>query len=248
MGTDRPTRPSRRRPSRRALRGGRGGVVAAPSANWDLGLFAVLLGFSIFSDLTATRVDEDLLISGSFLALVLSMVFLGGTPATLIGSDRDRRGLAALARSDPLLHPQPPQLLALPAGRRRRLPRGRQRQPASPTPTSASTSLVFGIFLLALAINFLMLAVYARYVSGTADPRPGADRADPAAAVGAHGRADGGRGRLPLRTRSGSPGSRSSASSSSPSSTCSAPCSSPSSGPRSWRSAPTSWPASRSGC
>ena len=61
------------------------GAVAAPSANWDMGLFALLLSFSVLSDLTATRVDKDLSISGSFLALVLSMVFLGGTPAMLIG-------------------------------------------------------------------------------------------------------------------------------------------------------------------
>jgi len=60
-------------------------VAAAPSANWDVGLFAILLGFSIFSDLTATSVGKKIKISGSFLALVLSMVFLGGAPAVVIG-------------------------------------------------------------------------------------------------------------------------------------------------------------------
>lgn len=61
------------------------GVWQAPQANWDLGLLAVLLAFSVFSDLTAVRAESKLLISGSFLALVVAMVFLGGTPAALIG-------------------------------------------------------------------------------------------------------------------------------------------------------------------
>jgi putative nucleotidyltransferase with HDIG domain len=57
----------------------------APECNWDLGLLAVLLAFSVFSDLTAVRAESKLLISGSFLALVVGMVFLGGSPAALIG-------------------------------------------------------------------------------------------------------------------------------------------------------------------
>jgi putative nucleotidyltransferase with HDIG domain len=60
-------------------------IWRAPLANWDLGLLAVLLAFSIFSDLTAVRAESKLLISGSFLALVIAMVFLGGAPAALIG-------------------------------------------------------------------------------------------------------------------------------------------------------------------
>lgn len=60
-------------------------VVRAPECNWDLGLLAVLLVFSVFSDLTAVRAESKLLISGSFLALVVAMVFLGGAPAALIG-------------------------------------------------------------------------------------------------------------------------------------------------------------------
>jgi putative nucleotidyltransferase with HDIG domain len=66
------------------------GVVAvavwwAPECDWDPGLLAVLLAFSVFSDLTAVRAESKLLISGSFLALVVTMVFLGGSPAALIG-------------------------------------------------------------------------------------------------------------------------------------------------------------------
>lgn len=60
-------------------------ILWAPSADWDLPLFCILLGFSVFSDLTAISTTSKVKISGSFLALVLAMVFLGGAPAALIG-------------------------------------------------------------------------------------------------------------------------------------------------------------------
>jgi len=60
-------------------------IWSAPSANWNLPLFCILLGFSVFSDLTAISTTSKVKISGSFLALVLAMVFLGGTPAAVIG-------------------------------------------------------------------------------------------------------------------------------------------------------------------
>ena len=61
------------------------GILLAPQGDWNLGFFAVLLAFSVFSDLTAVRAQSKLLISGSFMALVVAMVFLGGTAAALIG-------------------------------------------------------------------------------------------------------------------------------------------------------------------
>jgi putative nucleotidyltransferase with HDIG domain len=61
------------------------GVWRAGECDWDLGLILVLLAFSIFSDLTAVRAESKLLISGNFLALVVAMVLLGGTPAAIIG-------------------------------------------------------------------------------------------------------------------------------------------------------------------
>jgi putative nucleotidyltransferase with HDIG domain len=60
------------------------GVWRAPLGNWDLPLLTMLLVFAALSDLTAVKV-EHLKLSGSFLALVLAMVFLGGTPAAIIG-------------------------------------------------------------------------------------------------------------------------------------------------------------------
>jgi putative nucleotidyltransferase with HDIG domain len=60
-------------------------ILTAGTANWDLRLFGILLAFSIFSDLTAISTSSKLKLSGSFLPMVLAMVFLGGTPAALIG-------------------------------------------------------------------------------------------------------------------------------------------------------------------
>jgi len=142
------------------------GAVAAPSANWDMGLFALLLSFAVVSDLTATRVDKDLLISGSFLALVLSMVFLGGTPAMLIGF------LATVAAWLRWKEPIPLfvqnllnfSLFPLIGG----IVFHAVIRATGITDADVSYySLVFGIFLVALAINFLTAAIYARYVSGT---------------------------------------------------------------------------------
>jgi putative nucleotidyltransferase with HDIG domain len=60
------------------------GILVAPHADWNLPLLAVLLAFSFFSDLTAVDTSK-VKISGSFMALVLAMVFLGGTPAAIVG-------------------------------------------------------------------------------------------------------------------------------------------------------------------
>ena len=45
-------------------------LAGAGSANWDLALFAVLLAFSVFSDLTAVATESKVKVSGSFLAMV----------------------------------------------------------------------------------------------------------------------------------------------------------------------------------
>ncbi|MGN6815317.1 MAG: HD-GYP domain-containing protein [Solirubrobacterales bacterium] len=60
-------------------------LAEAPRSNWDLALFGVLLAFSVFSDITAVATESKVKVSGSFLALVIAMVFLGGAPAALIG-------------------------------------------------------------------------------------------------------------------------------------------------------------------
>jgi len=61
------------------------GVASAHTAHWKLGLLASLLALSVASDFLAVTVRGRIRISGSFLALVLAMVFLGGAPAAAIG-------------------------------------------------------------------------------------------------------------------------------------------------------------------
>jgi putative nucleotidyltransferase with HDIG domain len=58
----------------------------APQGNWDWPLIGVLLAFGLVSEFTAVRVQSGLKMSGSYLALVLAMTFLYGTPAALIGA------------------------------------------------------------------------------------------------------------------------------------------------------------------
>jgi len=62
------------------------GVLAAGRAHWDLPLLAMLAACAVLSDLTAFHSHSSRLkVSGSFLALVLAMVLLGGSPAALLG-------------------------------------------------------------------------------------------------------------------------------------------------------------------
>ena len=61
-------------------------VATAGSVDWKPELIVALLAFSIVSDLTAVdSPSPGIKLSGSFLSLVLAMVFLGGTAAGLIG-------------------------------------------------------------------------------------------------------------------------------------------------------------------
>jgi putative nucleotidyltransferase with HDIG domain len=60
-------------------------VWQASSANWDLALFGTLLAFAIFSEIMSVETESDLKISGTYLAMVPAMVFLGGTPGAVIG-------------------------------------------------------------------------------------------------------------------------------------------------------------------
>jgi putative nucleotidyltransferase with HDIG domain len=138
-------------------------VWRAPLANWDLALFGILLGFSIFSDVMSIETESRLKISGNFLALVLAMVLLGGTPAALIGIVsilagwlRFREGLHDLLVNSLTYITFP---LVVGIGFREAVD-ATQISTAEP----AFYVLVFGAFLAALAINFTMIAVDACYL------------------------------------------------------------------------------------
>jgi putative nucleotidyltransferase with HDIG domain len=139
-------------------------LLASGSADWNIPLALALAGCAVISDLTAANTaSAKLKVSGSFLALVLAMVLLGGPPAAFIGvltivvgwlRWREERhyllqnlvayawfplvgGLAFFAARD-----------ALGVGR---------------TDLGFYT-LVFATFVLALALNFLLTAGYQCYL------------------------------------------------------------------------------------
>jgi putative nucleotidyltransferase with HDIG domain len=139
------------------------GVWWAPRCDWNLSLFAVLLVFSVFSDLTAVSTESKVKVSGSFLALVVAMVFLGGTPAALIGVATILTGWlrwhdeAHYLLNNVLTYAVFP--LAGGIGFKLAI------EAAGLAQTDAYFYLlVFGLFQLSLAINFVLVAGYRAYV------------------------------------------------------------------------------------
>jgi putative nucleotidyltransferase with HDIG domain len=139
------------------------GVWQGPNADWDLALFGILLGFSAFSDVMSIETEARLKISGNFLALVLAIVFLGGTPAALIGLIsimigwlRWREGWQDLMVNS-LTYVSFPLVVGTAF-----------HAVLDATGITASEPafyvLVFGVFLAALAMNFSMIAAYTCYL------------------------------------------------------------------------------------
>jgi putative nucleotidyltransferase with HDIG domain len=142
-------------------------VLTSPDANWNLPMLAMLLGFAIASDLMAASIrSSKLKVSGSFLAIVVAMVLLGGAPAAVVGvltivagwikwRERPHYFLANLASyaSFPLA-----------CGLLFDLIRDHYALDSGDT---AFPALVFGTFVVALAVNFMMAALYTRHMDGT---------------------------------------------------------------------------------
>jgi putative nucleotidyltransferase with HDIG domain len=138
-------------------------IWRAPAANWDLALFGILLGFSTFSDITSIETESRLKISGNFLALVLAMVFLGGTPAALIGVISLLAGWLRFRESwnDLLVNLLTYMTFPLVVGIA-------FHEVLNETGITGEEPafyvLVFGAFLAALALNFSMIAAYTCYL------------------------------------------------------------------------------------
>lgn len=138
-------------------------IWRAPAAHWDLALFGILLGFSTFSDITSIETESKLKISGNFLALVLAMVFLGGTPAALIGVISLLAGWLRFRESwnDLLVNLLTYMTFPLVVGIA-------FHEVLNETGITGDDPafyvLVFGAFLAALALNFSMIAAYTCYL------------------------------------------------------------------------------------
>ena len=140
-----------------------GAFWRSSTADWDLALFCILLGFSVFSDLTAISTTSKVKISGSFLALVLAMVFLGGAPAALIGVLTILAGWFRWRDEGHYLLNNVLTYATFP------LVSGiifhEVVESAHLADDEASFYvLIFAVFLLALAINFTMIASYSCYL------------------------------------------------------------------------------------
>jgi putative nucleotidyltransferase with HDIG domain len=139
-------------------------IWRAPESDWDLPLFGVLLVFATFSYLTAVGTESKLRVSGAFLAIVLAMVFLGGTPAALIGVTAHVVGWVFRWRDEPhyllvnvLTYAAFPLIGGIVF---HEFVVGNGVAPSD----WAFYLCVFGLFQLALAINFVMIACYGCYV------------------------------------------------------------------------------------
>ncbi len=140
------------------------GIWRAPYSNWDLPLLAFLLGLAVVGDLTAIETAAHRIkVSAGFLAIVMGIVFLGGTAAALIG-------VASIVCTYPRWRYSVHDLLFnLAAYAWFPLACGIGFH-AAVTGTGAGYSdglfylLVFCVFVVALAIDFTLVAAYSCYL------------------------------------------------------------------------------------
>jgi putative nucleotidyltransferase with HDIG domain len=139
-------------------------VLRLPWANWDVGLLATLLALSIVSDLF--RIDSPvhtLAVSASFLTIVTAAVFLGAVPAAVIGMltiiatwIKERYVLTTL-----LINLATYAWFPLVAGILFHEVSG---SAGIAEGSGAFYLLIFGVFVVALAIDFTVIAGYFCYV------------------------------------------------------------------------------------
>jgi putative nucleotidyltransferase with HDIG domain len=136
-------------------------------SDWDIPLFGVLLAGSITGDLTALDTSASRIkISSSFLTIVTAMVFLGETPAALIAVATILAGWLRFrySRTGLLMNVVTYAWFPLLAG---------SAFHATVKATGAGQMdglfylLVLGVFVLALVLDFVLIAAYLSYAEGT---------------------------------------------------------------------------------
>jgi putative nucleotidyltransferase with HDIG domain len=138
-------------------------VAANDTSNWDLPLFFVLLALSVVSDLTALDTPTSRLkISSSFLAIVTAIVFLGPTPAAVIGVATIAAGWVRFRYPRTILLINVVTFAAFPllAG----IPFDAILRTADTGHSAGFYALIFGLFVVALMVNFVLIAGYFSYV------------------------------------------------------------------------------------
>src|SRR3954470_12556634 len=142
-------------------------IFSSADANWDLPTLALLLGFAMVSDLMAASIRAaQMKVSGSFLAIVVAMVLLGGTPAALIGAATILAGWPKWRERAHYLVANLAIFTAFPLVGGVVFDAIRDRYALAPGDT-AFPFLVAGTFMLAMLMNFTMVALYARHIDGS---------------------------------------------------------------------------------
>jgi putative nucleotidyltransferase with HDIG domain len=138
-------------------------VMALAWANWDLTLFATLLAIAVASDLFGVRLPaRQIVVSASFMPIVTAAVFLGGPPASAIAvlsivlSWMKERYRTSILLMNVTTYAWFPLIAGI-------VFRAITQAGSIETGSVVFYLLVFGVFLLALAINFTLVAGYFSY-------------------------------------------------------------------------------------
>jgi putative nucleotidyltransferase with HDIG domain len=136
-------------------------------SNWDLALFAILLATSVIGDLTAVDTPTSRVkISSSFLTIVTATVFLGETPAALIGVVTIAAGWLRFRYAPTILLINVVTYAWFPLLSGIAFAASLQGAGIGQL-DSLFYLFVFGLFVVALAIDFILIAGYFSYVEGT---------------------------------------------------------------------------------
>jgi putative nucleotidyltransferase with HDIG domain len=142
-------------------------VITSPDANWDLLTLALLLGFAIASDLMAASIrSAKLKVSGSFLAIVVAMVLLGGAPAAGVGAVTIIAGWLKWRERPHYLLANLATFTVFPLVGGLFFDAVRDHYSLQPGDTGFPF-LVCATFVLAMVMNFMMAAAYTRHMDGS---------------------------------------------------------------------------------
>jgi putative nucleotidyltransferase with HDIG domain len=142
-------------------------VLTSADANWDLPTLALLLGFAIASDLMAASIrSAKLKVSGSFLAIVVAMVLLGGAPAVVVGVVTIVAGWLKWQERPHYLLANLATFTVFPLVGGLFFHAVRDHYSLQPHDTGFPF-LVCATFILAMVMNFTMAAAYTRHMDGS---------------------------------------------------------------------------------
>lgn len=142
-------------------------AIEATHTDWDLGLLAILLTFAVVSDLRAVDLSaHHVAMSGSFLAIIMTAVFMGATAAAIVGVITILVGWLKERYSGPnlLINLVTYSWFPLLAGV---VFHETVDQLGIETGSTPFYLLIFAVFVFGLGINFLVIAGYTCYEDGS---------------------------------------------------------------------------------